>query len=338
MAFLEKQKTDIVKIKENKDVIQIREIKERNIFNKFDSEISFRLRNIKNLLDEANKLTEKEELLRYIPVSLIALIEGSIRLCIKELIDCNEEYFYRSEKLITKKLDFSILGSLNSKKITTGEFISHLVSINRIGDIDNIFTSLLGEKFFLTLKEVKNNYKMNFSVEEDESLVPDSPIIKDFSKVKSDISKCFDLRHILAHEIASNLKLSYIELVDIFQSVSLFLKGTVEIILNITAPSLKYTQFEMNKKSKNDLDLMEEIMNVTINEILNEFKDSCPDDYEAKKKFLYTQTKWKEYALNASKLEALKYKGGSIQPMIYAIEMASRTRKRIEELEKYKND
>ena len=60
----------------------------------------------------------ERELIRYLPVALIACVEGYFRMAIKDLVDSGEPYLTNAEKPASSlKLDFSLIRAVHGKAI-----------------------------------------------------------------------------------------------------------------------------------------------------------------------------------------------------------------------------
>ena len=95
-----------------------------------------------------NILKENGELHRYIPIGMIACMESFFRISIKELIDTGSPFLDRASNLREIKFDFTIVQAIQGKKLTVGDFLSHLLPMKSLEDINNTI-SVLTEKDFL---------------------------------------------------------------------------------------------------------------------------------------------------------------------------------------------
>ena len=92
------------------------------------------------------------------------------------------------------KMDFEIVANLHKKQFTIGEFVSHLVSCNHLGDLNSNLSDNLGIDF---LTHIKNCSPVWQSPE------PQPPIGDDFESIKKSLARSFELRHIYYHEFSS---------------------------------------------------------------------------------------------------------------------------------------
>lgn len=133
-----------------------------------------------SLLKKRKLHTNDSELLRYIPVGAIACIEGYYKGIIRDLIDFGSPYRENVVNLREIKPTLEGLVGIHGGKATLGEFVSHFVGISNIEDIDRYMSAILGAEFIKQLKL--------------ETGLPE--------KVFSGVSRAFELRHIVVHELA----------------------------------------------------------------------------------------------------------------------------------------
>jgi hypothetical protein len=147
----------------------------------FDSRHSYsnRLTEIENALKNNQNGDLDKELLKYIPIATVACFEAFFRSIYKELIDFGKPF---SENVIefnqskNVKFDFDIINAIQTKTITVGEFISHLLPCNNFEDINtnlsiltkNDFTDQI-KKFdkksvFEPINEDSKKFKENYKV------------------------------------------------------------------------------------------------------------------------------------------------------------------------------
>lgn len=185
-------------------ISEIVEIQERNKseFNRLSLFIS-RMQDIRLLAKEW--LSEpwdgddercRVEALRYVPIALIASIEGWLHLAVRDMID-NGEPFISNANGINMRLDYDFLIAISSKKLTAGEIVSHFVSCSKISDIFSTLNKISGNNIANQTREVVlGNKKYPYKIH---------PIFDEIVKI---VEETFKLRHIIAHEMSSDQKIS----------------------------------------------------------------------------------------------------------------------------------
>ncbi|HFD0404342.1 TPA: hypothetical protein ACF027_002382 [Klebsiella quasipneumoniae subsp. similipneumoniae] len=152
--------------------------------------------------------TENHTALSLIIMGLASCIEVSVKEAIKKLIDYGDPFLSNADGLI-HKFDFSLTKALSLGHITFGDLVSHSVSVSNLEHIASHFEKLISttEKK-VKFEEIITNVKVfvepdvfeaeGFDIARSNEEI--EYIIKNPSKVLSDISKIFEIRHIVAHE------------------------------------------------------------------------------------------------------------------------------------------
>ena len=175
---------------------------------------------IKNEIDSEKEY--RNELIKYIPIGMVASIQGYFSLAIRDIIDYGSPYRNNILKL-KKDIKFEmepILGVFD-KKITLGEFVSALLPIRNLEVINGYMSSLLDIKFLDELRNQilpasKKGSQFNFA---------------DYADIAfANIPKLFEDRHIYCHELAPLVKLKLTESKKLFNSASLFVIATETLV------------------------------------------------------------------------------------------------------------
>lgn len=130
------------------------------------------------------------EALRYIPIALVAAVQGWMRLAIRDLVDAGEPFASNSKNLKITKFDHDIVMALASQRLTAGEIIAHFASCNRIEDLVSNLDDVIGSKVVLRAREVvfKND---QLAIKIDSA----------YDKLATSLQETFTLRHVFAHEL-----------------------------------------------------------------------------------------------------------------------------------------
>lgn len=299
---------------------EISEIRNRHRFNDFHAESSLRMDSIESAFKHLPE-TLDNEMLRYFPVAAVACLERHTRFMVQAIVDAGEPYLTNAEALVTKSGgDFSILRAVHGKKITVGEFVAHGLQLSKIEHIDEAISTLTRIKFLHILKTVADRW-------EHEVLKKTKiPIIADPARTYRHIQKAFELRHIICHEMASNVSISHDDVDNIICACSLFIKASREFTYNLLHPNSPLTQTDMNIASAKDYDRSRKEQELVIAKILPMLTDELKDSFNN------AQAQWEAYRDAWAEHEADHYRGGSIYPTIYNGVGQSVTKKRTEEL------
>ncbi len=269
-----------------------------------------------------------KELIKYIPIATVACFEAFFRSVYKELIDfgkpfCDNVIKFNQSKNV--KFDFDIINAIQSKVVTVGEFVSHILPCNNLEDI-NLNLSLLANIDFL--EQIKKfQRKNNF----EQVNVKANNFIENFEQIIVDIKRIFELRHIFCHEFATNININKEEILRCFINSKTFLNQTNDFIWNLLYPNAPETQVDMNIQAselfqKADVELTELI--IAIKEAANEQAYMTLNIELFDKSIL----NWKSYRDTKAELDASFVDGGSMYPTIYSNSLASTTKEKIESL------
>lgn len=155
----------------------------------------------------------REELMRYLPIAVIACIEGYFRLLFRDLIDAGSPYIDNLRSFEDRDLRFKIddIVAIQKETVSLGDFISHLLPINSLEEINYCMSTLLGKDFLESLKS--------------------SPFIS--PSVYKGVKRLFELRHIFAHELATKEKLDIKKCETIIGAGVSFLMATETMISQV---------------------------------------------------------------------------------------------------------
>ena len=264
------------------------------------------------------------ELLKYFPVGLVACIEGSFRLYIKEIIDTGSPYLERAEKLLTSgKFDFESIKALHGKQITIGELISHQVSINNLTGVCSQMSELLGSNFLLSLRQVHDRWAYEIQKK------PKEPILQDPDAIYAAVARTFELRHIICHELATGYDVKLEEVESCFFSTTLFLKASEALVSETLNPGAPLTHKDMHIAQSERLQgLLSKVesLNQQIAELVGQGRTED---------FSNSVAAWQAYMKSWAEFEANEYKGGSILPTIYGAAASQVAQARVDQLIEY---
>jgi len=197
------------------------------------------------IYDSFHKLgTDERELSKYYPIGLIACLEGYIRSQICALIDSGSPYCDNLLHLNGDpniKIDLSTAVSIYyQRKITLGEFISHLLPLTGVEGINKYMSAVLGFDFLRSLVSAVP-YRMDKATGQP---IPIGDIIKN-------VEETFRLRHIFAHEVAENQELDPELIKLIIDSVMQFLTATHNLVWPLLDPEAHLSNVEaQNRRAK----------------------------------------------------------------------------------------
>jgi hypothetical protein len=170
---------------------------------------------------------DDEVLYPYIPMRLVALMEGYFQELYSNIIDADAKYRRNFAELVKDvQFELSMIDSFEQNTITFGEYASMLLPCNHLEDILTNITTLLETD---RLKDEFND-----------------------TSILADVKEIFKYRHIFCHEIAGNIRLEHEKILKMIDSASELMKrigGFVSGILYPKSPEL--TLDIINEAQKN---------------------------------------------------------------------------------------
>lgn len=136
------------------------------------------------------------ELLRYIPIGLVACMEGYFRQVYADLINHGSPYKENACNFSTIQFSIETAISLELHSVSIGDFVAHLLKTNNLDDINHNITTLIGNDggdFLKNMKTIRNQaigQQYLFPVDENELM----------GYTISGVRRIFELRNIFFHE------------------------------------------------------------------------------------------------------------------------------------------
>lgn len=253
------------------------------------------------------------ELLRYFPVGLVACLEGFFRIAIKQIVDRGGVYLDNAEKLFaTVKPDFNALKALHGQKITIGELAAHQVPLNRLENIQSHLSTLLGKDF---LKELRSVTEPQWLMEEEAP----QPILPEPDTTFASVTRTFELRHIICHELATKFDVSLAELERCVFGTVLFLKAAqayLEEVLNPGVRGMSLVEMKNVAREKLDSQLQEiDRLNQRLEALFQiQDKENADMEYSVRmnlaEDFVKSAEAWRHYMETWANIEAESTFGG----------------------------
>lgn len=290
---------DSSKNKYKKSINEIRTNLERQFSNTILYLYNFELDSLDQFL-----VAPKEEnlnLLLYVPIRLVTIIECYYREIIKSLVNYDDLYANKLIKYIKDNvhIDMDFINSLVGKKITVGDIVSQIVSVKRLDSFISIMEDLLGAKTFKP--------ELTKFLKEQE---PETPSL-DF--ILGSLSELNSYRNIIVHEY-SKLEIGEDKIQAYVKHTRIFLMAIENLVNKIQGIKQHETQMEMNIDSFNEAKEWNVKIRSFVNEIIKYLLDSdCKSNIRQLVKFYNLREK---SCLEYAKFKAEFFKDGSIYPLI----------------------
>lgn len=223
----------------------------------------------------------------YIPMRLVALMEGYFQELYSNIIDADVKYRRNFAKLV-KDVQFEspIIDSFEQNTITFGEYASMLLPCNKLEDVVNNISTLLGTDSF-------------YDEFNDTSIL-------------SDVKDIFYYRHIFCHEIAGNIRLEHGKILKMIDSASEFMDkvgGFVSKILYPHTPELTCYIIDEAQKSFKAKDK-------ELHDLIKWLEENVDSEYLGIN--LDFMDVFEEYRQKRAEKECKEYADGSIYGYFYA--------------------
>lgn len=134
---------------------------------------------------------------QFIVIRLVTILEVFTREWAARIMDAGDPYATRGADLVkgTLKIDFALARALAGKEMSFGKLVAHELPVNGVGDIDRVFSRLMDKSLFAHLQGVVDRWALKVG-----GGVP-APIMADSDKVRTDLARLFEQRHIFVHEL-----------------------------------------------------------------------------------------------------------------------------------------
>lgn len=160
----------------------------------------------------------RDEWLKYGAIGYIACIEGYFKMLFANLIDHGPPYSENIKGFKEMNFKVDVIMAMHAKKVSLGEFISHLLPIKSVSDINHNMSILIDRDF------------LDFFNNEPVSKLNRKSFKEVFPKTVGKLEELFKFRHIFCHEIAVKGKVPVQKIEDGINAAASFIIHTEEII------------------------------------------------------------------------------------------------------------
>lgn len=263
---------------------------------------------------------QEVEFTDFFPIRLVTIIEVFVREILREIVDSGQPYFDRAEKVIKggAKVDFEFLSNLQGKKISVGDLVGHGVSVNNPTQIISNLESMIPD-FIQKLKISHARWSEDFDK------WPLAPIIDDYDKLIKDLTRLFEVRHILTHELPRAAVYDISEIEVFLAATHEFLDAASWVVVETLEGQVPRTQMAMNQHAGAKMNDLQQEMD----SLLAAIEQSGTVDNNALKK---SQKAWAKYADREADLHASVVSGGSMYPMVWAAAKSDVIKSRVDAL------
>lgn len=273
-------------------------------------------------------------------IRAVTCLEVFTRGQIAELIDHAKQYTDKAVDLSRNfKMDFALVRDVQGRAITLGDIVAHSVPVNYFGQIITYFEILLGKPLRPLLSNAIDRWQVEVMKQ------PSKPIIADMDALTRCLTRLFEIRHILCHEIPSSHTYAINEISEFLDCALKFADALEEVLQFEKFGLTPLTQTEMNVSSHERLLSTEEKLTRLLLEITD--KLDATDRIRVPVPLTGPQetwaqclsdahNKWLAYRNAHCEFMAYSSRHGTIWPLLWATEATNLTQRRIEDLESWK--
>lgn len=255
-------------------------------------------------LDKADQLSD--ELMRYFPVAMVACVETFTRSMVQELVDAGPPFADRIDGFENVKLEMQTMKAIHGRRITLGELIAHVVSVNNLEDVKRVLGTVLDLDLIELVKNARDRWKIRVDHE------PDEPMVRDIGQIVRGVEWTFRLRHMYAHEFPANSSINRDLIAESVRASATFLTAADEGIRNLRFPDAPMTQAEMNAYTAQALESADR----DLREAVADFSANLSEEHAAL--LAEAQSAWNVVRDRTARLMAdMEAEGGSMWPMVY---------------------
>lgn len=295
-------------------VDDILELKQRQGQSKVGADLAWKIDDLDRSWINAS---QPEDFADFVPIRLATILEIYIRATVRDLIDSDPKYLERSEALTRGiKLDFMMFKSLQGRRVSVGDIVSHSISVSSLEQILWICEELC-PGFRNKLPNSRELW-----IEDQELPCPPPPILSDVALVLKTIKRIFEVRHIVVHEMAKERPYSIGEIPEFLTATKEFISATDWIFVGETRGPVPRSQMTMNMTAGERLELATRELEALLVSIR-------PQDPGDASKLDAVQKAWEIFADADASFHAAEVEGGSMYPMVWATHKEETVRERI---------
>jgi hypothetical protein len=136
----------------------------------------------------------KREISQHVAVALIGLLEGYIRVVIRDLINSGTPFRDNATKFEGLRIDTAAILKMQTARVSAGELVAHLLPISSFEDIQRHMSALMGVDFFTELREQPAGNNQSYATVE--------------PNARAAIAEVFSDRHVICHELTPRVRRS----------------------------------------------------------------------------------------------------------------------------------
>ena len=267
---------------------------------------------------EENKSLVLREILGYFPISLVTALEVFFRHTVAELIDAGSPYVERSEAIAKSiKFDLEMIRALAGRNLSLGEVIAQAPAFQSLGSVCGTMDQLTESKFLTLLLPVRNRWEVEVFKSDD------GPVIKDIDFVTRNLTRLYEVRHILVHEMPRETPCDLDDIRGFFEATDQFITAAYWFVSELLEPNAPLLQQPMNAAASRAAQAKDE----ELARLCADIRQSLPEHRHPS--FDTANAAWKTFRIAEAEFQGSEYEGGTAAPFAKARSFEDSTKRRI---------
>ena len=221
--------------------------------------------------------------------------------------------------------DYRLVLTITHKVLTFADIVAYTVSVSNLDHVISIFTSLCGTDVGPLLQSAVDRWATEVEKQ------PVKPIIDDYEQTCRNMSKLFELRHMICHEAPKPRDLDMMQIENSLRSLADFIRALEEVLTSQVFGKMPLTQTDMNEEANRSFQIAEREMQ----EVLAQLTERYKSEPRRLKLLKVTQSAWERYRRLQAVFRHDPVGGGTIGPMLRSAESEEITVERKERLLKF---
>jgi uncharacterized protein YecT (DUF1311 family) len=259
-------------------------------------------------------------------IRAVTLLEVFTRRRVCALVNHDDRFAVRAGTLMKDyKIEYEILRNIHGRTITLGDMVAYSVPINSFGQLISHFEILLEKGLRKPLAEAVDRWRVEIEKK------PSEPIIPDYDQMAKTLTRLFEIRHILCHELPEKPVYARSEVEDLLSEAMRFVKA-FEWVLNFELyGNTPLTQTEINVSARNELIEKEKELECFLAAIPAKIELS-DGELDALSE---SQAKWLAFRKAHCEFVTHLNKGGTIRGLLWSAKARMMTEERLTELKRW---
>ncbi len=174
--------------------------------------------------------TVRLECLRYVPVALVACVQGYFKLAVRDIVDKRRDCLANTQNVAEFQFNLSTLLAIQETKLSLGTVVSSMLPLNDIAAVFSAMDGILATSFTGQFD------KIAVRCPHCDATIPAKEWLDDIVRR---VSAAFTSRHMLCHELAHKIRVGPRHAADMIDAVNWLLIFSETTVANLLKPRPK---------------------------------------------------------------------------------------------------